>query len=144
MKSLLLLVLLAATPLQPAKIEDLAWMEGHWAATIDGVATEEIWSAPGGGMMLGMHRDIRKTKTSFEFFRVAETPEGLVYFAQPSGRPPTPFHLTEARKNWVVFENPEHDFPKRIIYSREGNALCASVDGGGQSKGEEKWCWEKR
>lgn len=140
MKSLLFLLLLA-TPLQPTKIEELAWMAGHWGGTVDGVETEEIWTAPGGGILLGMHRDAGPKRTSYEFMRVAETPEGIVYFAQPSGRPPTPFHLTESRKNWVMFENPEHDFPKRIIYSREGNALCAVVDGGGH---EEKWCWEKK
>ena len=136
----LLILLLASTP-RPATVEDLAWLSGHWSSSENGVVTEEIWSEPGGGMILGMHRDVTPKRTSFEFFRIAETPDGLTYFAQPSGREATPFHLTEFRTNWVVFENPDHDFPKRIIYSREGNALCAAVDGGGH---EEKWCWEKK
>lgn len=34
-------------------------------------------------------------------------------------------------ENWVVFENPQHDFPKRIEYRRDGTALKASISGPG-------------
>lgn len=145
-KSLLLLLLFAtadAPPLKPTKVEALAWLTGQWSATIDGVETEEIWSSPAGGVMIGMHRDVRAKRTDFEFFRIAETEEGLVYYAQPSGRPPTPFKLTQADPHYVIFSNPEHDFPKRIFYSRDGDTLCASVDGG-EGTDQEKWCWKKK
>ena len=36
----------------------------------------------------------------------------------------------------AVFENPQHDFPKRIIYRKgEADSLTASVDGGEGTKG---------
>ena len=103
---------------------------------------EEVWLAPAGGVMLGMHRDAKGEKVSFEFFRIAKTPEGLVYLAQPGGRPPTPFKLTEATATRAVFENPQHDFPQRIIYALRDGRLCARVEGGTETAQE--WCWAKR
>lgn|GEM_PF-4994472 len=53
-------------------------------------------------------------------------PEVIV--AQPSGRPPTEFVLTELGKTRAVFENPRHDSPQRITceLSAEGR-LTASI-----------------
>ena len=139
MNTLLLLLTLASA--QPT-IDDLAWMSGHWSSTKDGTVMEEIWSAPGGGMMLGMHRDTKGAKASFEFLRIATTNVGIVYFARPGGRPPTPFTLIESGRQRAVFANPQHDFPKRIIYWLEGGKLCARVEGDGDSA--EQWCWSKK
>jgi hypothetical protein len=124
------------------KVEDLSWMTGHWGATVDGVDMEEVWLAPSGGVMLGMHRDVKKTKTFFEFLRIAPTPEGLAYLAQPGGRPATAFLLTEVSPTRAVFANPNHDFPQRITYTLEEGRLCARVEGEGQPA--ESWCWSKR
>lgn len=134
--------LLAALPLgAETKLADLAWMSGRWAATIDGVQMEEIWSSPAGGLLIGMHRDIAPKRTSFEFFRIAETKDGIVYLTQPGGRPATPFRLSEAGPNRVVFANPEHDFPKRILYWLQDGQLCARVEGDGEANTQ--WCWAK-
>ena len=139
MNSLLLLLLLAAA--HPT-IDDLAWMSGHWTSTKDGMVMEEIWTAPRGGMMLGLHRDAKGAKASFEFIRIASTNDGIVYFAQPGGRPPTPFTLIESGRKRAVFANPQHDFPKRIVYWLEGAKLCARVEGDGGNA--EQWCWSKK
>ena len=140
---MLFLSLTVALPLfAETKLDDLTWMSGHWAATIDGVEMDEVWLAPRGGLLVGMHRDISKKRTSFEFQRIAETKDGIVYLAQPSGQPPTPFRLAESSANRVVFANPEHDFPKRIIYWLKDGQLCARVEGDGESA--EQWCWAKQ
>ena len=133
---------LAAQPKLPPKLDDLAWMTGHWSSTKDGLVMEEIWTSPRGGVMLGLHGDARETKASFEFIRIAVTPEGIVYFAQPGGRPPTPFTLTEVSGTRAVFANPQHDFPKRIVYWLDAGKLCARVEGDGESA--EQWCWAKK
>jgi len=140
---ILLLTFLTALPLcAEPKLSDLAWMTGHWVATIDGVEMEELWNEPRGGVLLGLHRDISAKRTSFEFLRIGETKEGIVYLAQPGGQPPTPFRLTEASGHRVVFSNPEHDFPKRILYWLKDGQLCARVEGDG---GEgEQWCWSRK
>jgi hypothetical protein len=139
----LLCCLALALPLSAApSVEDLKWMSGHWSATIDGVQMEELWSAPAGGMLLGMHRDVRPNgKSFFEFFRIAETNDGIVYFAQPGGKPPTPFTLTESNEGRAVFSNPAHDYPKRIIYALVDGQLCARTEGEGEAA--EEWCWAR-
>jgi Domain of unknown function (DUF6265) len=137
-----LLVLALAIPLTAeTKIADLAWMTGHWTATIDGVEMEEAWSEPRGGLLLGVHRDISKKRTSFEFMRIAETPDGISFLAQPGGRPPVQFRLVESGDRRAVFANPAHDFPKRIIYWIEDAQLCARVEGDGEA--HEQWCWSR-
>ncbi|HEX8255820.1 MAG TPA: DUF6265 family protein [Thermoanaerobaculia bacterium] len=143
MKKLLLCLALALPLAAAPSIDDLKWLSGHWTGTIDGVQMEEIWSEPAGGIMIGMHRDVRPNRsTFFEFFRIAETKDAIVYYAQPAGRPPTPFKLTESSKERVVFANPENDFPKRIIYVLHKRELCARIEGDGNAA--EQWCWSRR
>lgn len=60
---------------------------------------------------------------AFEFLRIVERDGGLVYVAQPNGAAPTEFVLTEFSAKRAVFENPRHDYPKRIAYE-------LSADGG--------------
>lgn len=44
---------------EPATIADMAWLAGNWEGTgLDGQSTE-IWSKPGGGMMVGAYRLIK-------------------------------------------------------------------------------------
>jgi hypothetical protein len=133
--------LLLVLPAAAAEVADLHWMAGHWSGTTGDVATEEHWTSPGGTMLLGMHRDVGK-RTHFEFMRIEQTKDGLVYFAQPSGKPQTPFALTESSTTRAVFSNPEHDFPQRIIYWLDEGRLCARVEGKGEAA--EEWCWTQQ
>ena len=113
-----------------ATVDELGWMSGHWSGEESGVAMEEIWLAPKGGLMLGMHRDVfGEDRSFFEFLRIASTDSGVVYLAQPLGRPPTAFRLVSSSAGEVTFENPAHDFPQRIVYARSGDVLTARVEG---------------
>ncbi|MGH9972223.1 MAG: DUF6265 family protein [Pyrinomonadaceae bacterium] len=127
-------------------LSDLAWMAGNWTGVKDGVEMEELWQAPKGNMMLGLHRDVAGGRTvSFEFLRIEATAEGITYWASPRGRPATPFRLAELKEKRVVFENPEHDFPRRIIYWLDkDSALHAKIEGtqGGKPAAEE-WTWRR-
>ena len=117
------------------------WLTGTWRSTTAGTTSEEVWSAADGTTMTGMHRDIAGGKTTwFEFQRVEQRGEQLVYVAQPGGKPPTEFKATKITDKKITFENPQHDFPKRIHYWREGKNLCAQIDDGTEQKAE-KWCW---
>ena len=65
---------------------------------------------------------------AFEYLRIVERDGGLVYIAQPGGKTATEFVLTEWTASRAVFDNPRHDYPKRIVYelSAEG-ALTATT-----------------
>jgi hypothetical protein len=83
--------------------------------------------------MLGMSRTVAGDKTiEFEYLRIEQRADGIYYVAHPKARcPGTDFKLTRASATEAVFENPQHDFPKRIIYRKTGdNSLSASIDGG--------------
>jgi hypothetical protein len=56
--------------------------------------------------------------------------------ASPKGRcPATDFKLTHLAGQEATFENPEHDFPKRIIYRKNfDGSLTAIIDGGAGTK----------
>jgi uncharacterized protein DUF6265 len=130
----------------PADASALSWMAGTWTGTKDGVEMEELWLPPKGSTLLSLHRDVREGKTiSFEFLRIAVEAEGLTYWASPEGRPATPFRCVELGDRRVVFENAQHDFPRRILYWLEaGGALHAKIEGTikGQQASEE-WSWRR-
>ena len=116
-------------------------MAGSWRSG----PIEEHWTTPGGGLMVGMNREIRPNgKGRFDFMRIEEREGTLVYLAMPGGRPATEFPLKSSGDRRVVFENPEHDFPQRVIYWRSGKRLCARVEGTMKGKLEgEQWCWDR-
>lgn len=119
-------------------IAELSWISGDWQTAPGGRAQiEEHWTQPAGGSMLGMSRTVAGGKTAeFEFLRVEQREDGIYYVAQPKGRcPATDFKLTRVTAQEAVFENPTHDFPKRIIYRKTTeDSLTASIDAGEGTK----------
>jgi hypothetical protein len=125
-------------------LADLAWMAGSWSGTARGIEMEEHWTAPKGSSMIGLHRDTGKGRTLlFEFLRIEQQGDQIVYLSMPNGRSPaTPFPLKEVSGTRVVFENPAHDFPQRIIYWKDGNDLRARIEGAMNGKpGSQEWRW---
>ncbi len=124
-------------------LEDLLWLAGYWAGAADGTAMEEVWTEPGGGVMLGLHRDLRPGRPAFfEYLRIEQRESAVVYIASPRGKSATEFTLVSTDTFEAVFENLEHDFPQRIIYRREGDLLIARIEGevSGETKRQE-WRW---
>jgi hypothetical protein len=125
--ALALLLMGQAAP--PSGVADLAWMSGSWATSESGHWTDESWSAPRGGVMLGYSRaGSGGAVREFEFLRLQAGADGVpVYFAQPGGRPPVPFRLTARGRNSATFENPANDYPQRIRYRRDGDVMVATI-----------------
>ena len=143
-KHCLALVAFACLPLnglaQSPSAESLAWMVGEWVQKGDKETVGEIWQGPAGRMLVATNLTRRASgKASFEFLRIAETPTGLSYFAMPGGRPATEFKMKELGDKRIVFENAAHDFPQRVLYWRDGEALMARIEGtiNGKERGEQ-------
>lgn len=125
-------------------IADLEWMAGSWVGEVKGIHMEEHWTTAKGNSMVGLHRDIGNGRTLlFEFLRIEQQGDQIVYLSMPNGRSPaTPFPLKEVSATRVVFENPHHDFPQRIIYWKDGNDLRARIEGTVNGKaGSDEWRW---
>jgi uncharacterized protein DUF6265 len=122
-----LALLLTAQSAPHPGVADLGWMSGHWQ-TADG-ATEEDWTAPRAGIMLGVSRTIEGgTVREYEFLRLQDGADGVpVYWGSPNGVTPVGFRLTEAGPSGATFDNPGHDYPQRIRYRRDGDALVATI-----------------
>ncbi|MCC7436201.1 MAG: hypothetical protein IT363_16115 [Methanoregulaceae archaeon] len=115
-----------------AVIADIAWLSGPWVGSRSSGATfEERWSPPKGGAMLAISRTVNAAgkMSAFEFLRIVERDGGLVYVAQPGGAPATEFVLTELSKTRAVFDNPRHDYPKRIIYELSADGSLTAIIG---------------
>ena len=126
-------VLFASLSLQNPTIADVSWIAGDWQTAGGGRRQiEEHWTGVAGGSMMGVSRTIASDKTvEFEYLRIEQRADGVYYVAHPKARcPGTDFKLTRASATEAVFENPQHDFPKRIIYRKTDDGLTASVDGG--------------
>ena len=62
-------------------------MSGSWTGTTRGIEMEEHWTAPKGDSMIGIHRDVAKGRTaSFEFLRIEQQGDQVVYLSMPNGR----------------------------------------------------------
>lgn len=110
---------IAMPEMAKAGIDDLAWLAGAWVGKRStGASNEERWSPPLGGAMLAVSRSVNTSGRmfAFEYLRIVERDGGLVYIAQPGGAKPTEFVLTELSPTRAVFDNPRHDYPKRIVY----------------------------
>lgn len=113
------------------------WLAGHWCAGKGGKTVEELWLPPHGGVMVGLGRTRTPERTvEFEYLRIADIDGIQSYIALPGGQAPTSFGRTAGGDNWARFENPEHDFPQRIEYRREGETLHAEVAGPDENGGE--------
>ncbi len=129
------------------QLAELAWLTGHWASEEQGTRTEEAWLAPAGGIMLAVNRTVPASGgAEFEFLRIEQRKDQLVYIASPGGRGATEFPLADLGAGFVLFENPAHDFPRTIRYElTKDGALHARVagDAGGQEMALE-WTWKKQ
>ncbi|MGI8835830.1 MAG: DUF6265 family protein [Pyrinomonadaceae bacterium] len=126
-------------PPAPAKqtISGLEWMSGDWQTTRDRAQIEEHWTKPAAVTMIGMGRTIVGDRTAeFEYLRLEQRGDEIYYVANPGARcPGADFKLTRLSGQEAMFENPQHDFPKRIIYRKNGEgSLLATVDGGEGTK----------
>ena len=113
-------------------LEPLGFLTGAWGA--DG-AIIEYWLPPLRGLMVGVNRSTDGDGMPFfEYLRIESRADGIYFVASPNGTGTTSFKLTESSASRAVFENAEHDFPQKIIYSRTGDHLEAEV--GANQNGE--------
>jgi hypothetical protein len=120
-----------ASPGSPGELAEVAFISGTFRGPSGDTEIEECWSEPRARSMLGTGRTMRAGKTVFfEFLAITRDEQGIVYTAWPKGGPSTPFRMTKSSANEVVFENPAHDFPKRILYRKDPSGdLVTRVEG---------------
>lgn len=121
-----LLLALSATG-RTADLPD--WLTGEWLQKRDDRWTEEVWTLARGGTMIGVGRTGRgESLRSWEVMRIVRAADGsLAFHGAPEGGPATVFPLVSQGVRDIIFANPEHDYPQRIRYWREGRLLMAET-----------------
>ena len=131
MTNLLLLPFLLTFFQASASVDDLSWISGCWELRNGNRTTTEWWMKPSGGTMIGMSRTVTGDKTTaFEFLQIRQQSSDLFYVAKPSGQEEASFKLVRRSDREAIFENPQHDFPQRIIYRLQADgSLAARIEG---------------
>lgn len=115
----------------------LGWLEGDWVRqTKRGLATES-WTRVSENTMEGLAHVTAGEETHVtEYLRLERLGDEVFYVAKPRENAfPTPFLLVECDEDHAVFENLEHDFPQRILYTRHGDdAMTARIEGPGDGE----------
>jgi hypothetical protein len=129
----MLFALACAGPVSAGELAGLAWLSGCWSNPKAEAGSGEYWQPLAGGTLLGVGRTIRDGRTlEYEFLRLHEDELGrVIYTATPSGQKETSFVASRVSESGATFENPAHDFPQKITYTRtSGGSMVVRVEGG--------------
>lgn len=127
-----------------------SWMVGCWEQRSQERWTEECWSSPRGGMMIGYSRSGEGGVLSeWEVMQIVheETDDPAVdklrFWASPGGGKRTMFAWVPDDKAGVAFFNMENDYPQKIRYWREGADLLAEISLGDGTK-PRRWRYSRK
>lgn len=120
-------------------IADFKGMAGCWERNdkVKSLLVSEQWMKPAGTSMLGMGRTVKNGKTAdYEFMRIEQRSDGIYFISKPmANSEETAFKMKSLEMHRVVFENPTHDFPQRIIYNfGKPGRLAARIEGNNNGK----------
>jgi len=123
----------SSAPEVAGRVGDASFLTGVWVESRGASRVEEYWTPAAGGQLLGAGRELQGGKLMFfEHMRIEERGASLVFVALPFGKGSTEFALKSCAAHELVFENPAHDYPKRIRYRLEqGGTLVARIEGDG-------------
>jgi hypothetical protein len=108
----------------------LAWLAGCWQSTSSRRTVEEHWLPVRGNSMVGVSRTVlADTLLEYELVVLRERDGVIAYEAHPSGQPAAIFPARAITDSSAIFENPTHDFPQRIGYTRRADSLIAWIEG---------------
>ncbi|MBE2217432.1 MAG: hypothetical protein IAE90_04455 [Ignavibacteria bacterium] len=123
-------------------MDKLLWIVDKWISVNDspGVKSYEEWVKVSDDLYEGSSRTEKDSKVTFsEKLKIENTPDGIFYVADVKhNTAPVKFKLTDVNDTLAVFENPEHDFPKKITYCLEEGNLHAWIEGPGKDGSTKK------
>jgi hypothetical protein len=108
------------TGLEP-HIEDLAFLSGTWAGGDGSTSWEAVYSSPDGGQVVAASKEIKDGRViMIDFEHFYERDGKLRLTPYPFGNKSVEFTLSrlDPEQRMAIFENLEHDFPKRFTYQR--------------------------
>ncbi|MEP7376146.1 MAG: DUF6265 family protein [Chitinophagaceae bacterium] len=139
--SILFVVVIAHSQSSSQKTKDdfikLNWLEGDWTRldVKPGRTAHESWQKISASEWQGIGVNMKGTDTAFaEKLKLVIKENNIYYVADlAENKEPVYFKLTTITDHSFVCENPQHDFPKKIAYQKNGNKIKATISGDGKS-----------
>ena len=128
----ILLTVFSACSKPNADIRQFKWLEGRWEGLEGKMKIFEVWQPINDNKMIGIGGAFQGTDTLFaEKIKIEKTDNELYYIAIVPGNPaPVSFKLINSSNTSATFENLEHDFPQRVIYTKNADgSLYARIEG---------------
>jgi hypothetical protein len=126
----IVLFIFSCSESEKQNIRDLDWIIGQWTSTSGDDSMTEHWQK-NDNLLIGEAWFISSSDTiATEQLKIVERDNNIFYIASPSDQETTEFKLTEFNADEALFENPDHDFPRKIFYKRISvDSLYARVEG---------------
>lgn len=123
------------------KLDKASWLIGTWTSSFTENAYLEIWQKANDSAYYGHCFKIVNNEIAMEdVMGLKEVNGKLIYSARvpdQNGGEIVKFNLTSQTDNQIVFENPNHDFPTKIVYTKINNdSIVTEISG--EIKGEIK------
>ena len=124
-------------------------LEGTWKMMTKRGAICEEWKKVDNNYLQSKGYMIKGSDTTInERVALTNTKEGVFYTStveDQNNKQPVAFKMTSSENNMFVFENPEHDFPKRIVYKLiTTDSLHAYIDDGKEDSKKKQNFYYKR
>lgn len=112
---------------------DFSWLEGQWKNQKSGAIEEWVSTDEG---LVGKVYKLNSTDTLIqEKLTILKIDDDWFYKAEVDHNPePTLFKISTSEMNHLICENPEHDFPKQIEYTYDGELITVIISDGGDKK----------
>ena len=137
--------LLLLAPAAAATAPMPAFLAGCWEERrADERWTEECWTSPRGGLMIGSGREgSGDTVRHWEWMRIERGADGtMTFYGSPKGAAPVGFKATDADSKSITFVNAAHDYPQRVRYELTASGLDAEVSLADGSK-PNRWSYRR-
>lgn len=104
---------------------------GNWEGTFDGATLIENWHKKDAETFIAEGWVIAGPDTFVtEVLRIQRIAGHWTYIPSINGGHPVLFTMVEHDKSKMVFENKEHDFPQRVVYSfPDAGSMTAWIEG---------------
>jgi Domain of unknown function (DUF6265) len=124
-------------------------LEGTWKMNTKRGAVCEEWKKVNKNYLKSKGYMIRGKDTILsERIALTNTKEGIFYTStveDQNNKQPVAFKMTGSENNMFVFENPLHDFPKRIVYKLiSADSLHAYIDDGTETGKKQNFYYKKQ
>jgi len=121
------------------QLKRASWLLGNWGNNSNEALFKETWHQKNDSTYFAESIVIIENDTVFyEKVNLVETNDSLIYIVSVKNQnkeKPVAFVMTKSSKNELTFENPKHDFPTKIVYTKITNdSLVATIYGKKEGK----------